>query len=35
VDARCCAGVSEESHRAALLTMKMCQVNVTGENESL
>ena len=28
VDARCCAGVSEESHNAALLTMKMCQVDV-------
>ena len=28
VDAACCAGVSEESHEAALLTMKMCQVNV-------
>ena len=31
VDARCCAGVTEESHKAALLTMKMCQVNVIGE----
>ena len=30
VDARCCAGVTEESHNAALLTMKMCQVSVTG-----
>jgi len=28
VDANCCAGVSPESHRAALLTMKMFQVNV-------
>ena len=28
VDADCCAGVTEESHRAALLTMKMCQVDV-------
>ena len=28
VDAACCAGVTEESHEAALLTMKMCQVNV-------
>ena len=28
VDASCCAGVTEESHAAALLTMKMCQVNV-------
>ena len=33
VDSRCCAGVMEESHRAALLTMKMCQVNVIGEEE--
>jgi len=30
VDASCCAGVTEESHRAALLTMKMCQVEVAG-----
>ena len=30
VDAHCCAGVTEESHKAALLTMKMCQVNVIG-----
>ena len=28
VDASCCAGVTEESHAAALQTMKMCQVNV-------
>jgi len=28
VDAACCAGVSEKSHNAALLTMKMCQINV-------
>lgn len=32
VDALCCAGVTPESHAAALLTMKMCQVDVTGEN---
>lgn len=31
VDAACCAGVTEESHKAALLTMKMCQVNVENE----
>ena len=31
VDAGCCAGVTEESHRAALLTMKMCQVLVINE----
>lgn len=30
VDAACCAGVTVESHNAALLTMKMCQVQVTG-----
>lgn len=28
VDAKCCAGVTPESHEAALLTMKMCQVEV-------
>ena len=28
VDADCCAGVSDESHKAALLTMKMCQVDI-------
>jgi nicotinamidase-related amidase len=28
VDADCCAGVTPESHQAALTTMKMCQVNV-------
>ena len=28
VDARCCAGVTPESHKAALTTMKMCQVEV-------
>ena len=33
VDAACCAGVTEESHKAALLTMKMCQVNVINEDE--
>ena len=31
VDASCCAGVTVDSHNAALLTMKMCQVRVTGE----
>ncbi|MCL2148193.1 MAG: cysteine hydrolase [Methanomassiliicoccaceae archaeon] len=30
VDAGCCAGITEESHRAALQTMRMCQVNVVG-----
>lgn len=28
VDSRCCAGVTPESHEAALLTMKMCQIDV-------
>lgn len=28
VDARCCAGVTPESHEAALLTMQMCQIDV-------
>lgn len=31
VDASCCAGVTPESHAAALTTMKMCQVEVIGE----
>ena len=30
VDASCCAGVTVDSHNAALTTMKMCQVNVIG-----
>lgn len=28
VDSSCCAGVTPESHKAALKTMKMCQVEV-------
>ncbi len=28
VDAACCAGVTPESHRAALTTMQMCQIRV-------
>lgn len=31
VDASCCAGVTPESHKAALQTMKMCQINVINE----
>ncbi len=31
VDASCCAGVTPETHSAALATMKMCQINVIGE----
>ena len=32
VDASCCAGVTPQTHQAALETMKMCQILVTGEN---
>lgn len=31
VDASCCAGVTPQTHQAALDTMKMCQINVVGE----
>ncbi len=31
VDANCCAGVTPESHSAALTTMRMCQVDVIGK----
>lgn len=31
VDASCCAGVTPETHKAALETMKMCQIQVTRE----
>ncbi len=30
VDANCCAGVTPDSHEAALVTMKMCQIEVVG-----
>jgi len=30
VDASCCAGVTPEKHRAALETMRSCQILVTG-----
>ena len=30
-DASCCAGVTPATHKAALETMKMCQINVIGE----
>jgi len=30
VDASCCAGITPETHRAALETMKCCQIDVTG-----
>lgn len=28
VDSKCCAGVTHETHEAALKTMKMCQINI-------
>lgn len=31
VDASCCAGVTPQTHTAALTTMKMCQINILGE----
>ena len=31
VDAGCCAGVTPDSHNAALTTMKMCQIYIIGE----
>lgn len=30
VDASCCAGVTPDSHNAALTTMKMCQIDIIG-----
>ena len=33
VDASCCACVTPESHKTALSAMKLCQINVTGEQE--
>lgn len=30
VDASCCAGVTQESHRAALATMGCCQIDITN-----
>ena len=30
VDASCCAGVTKESHEAALCTMKSCQIQILG-----
>lgn len=31
VDAGCCAGVTPETHNAALTAMKCCQINIIGE----
>lgn len=30
VDASCCAGVTQESHNAALATMRCCQIDITN-----
>lgn len=35
VDPACCAGVTEESHRAALTTMKMCQIDILDCEENV
>ena len=34
VDASCCAGVTPETHNAALTTMRMCQINIEGDSET-
>ena len=31
VDSNCCAGVTVETHEAALKTMAMCQIEICGE----
>jgi hypothetical protein len=31
VDAKCCAGVTPQSHKNALEAMKMCQIKVINE----
>ena len=33
VDASCCAGVTPKTHRAALETMRMCQIDVCSDRE--
>ena len=33
VDAKCCAGVTPESHRNALKAMKACQIQIDNEEE--
>ena len=35
VDPSCCAGVTPESHEAALKTMQMCQINVLNKKGKL
>ena len=34
VDPACCAGVTPKSHEAALLTMKMCQIAMEGQEQA-
>ena len=34
VDPKCCAGVTEETHKAALQTMMMCQIDILTEEET-
>lgn len=34
VDASCCAGVTPESHQAALLSMQMCQINIVNNENA-
>ena len=34
VDPACCAGVTPKSHEAALLTMKMCQIDMEGQEQA-
>lgn len=31
VDASCCAGTTQEKHKAAMNVMRSCQINVIGE----
>lgn len=31
VDASCCAGVTPQTHKSALETMRMCQIEIVGE----
>lgn len=35
VDASCCAGVTPQSHCAALTTMRMCQIQLTKDREPM
>ena len=34
VDASCCAGTTEENHKAALQVMKMCQIDIINEQSN-